>query len=652
MNARNIPFTPKNPDSLLWVLVIGRVSTPQQDVANIEAGYSYAERFFRGLYDGPLHVKHLGEQGSGMRTDRATIKEAIEEIETGMWDVVLMEDLSKPYRNPRWIYAFVQDCVDAGCRVLAPGDNLDTAEDNWEVTLGAAALRHGLHIPDTRRRVRRTATYSFHGGGMVGKVRFGYRKLTKEEAASGQFGPRGLRMAKLPECTPIIQEMVRRRLSGQSRNAVADWLNRDGVPTGPYASDTWTGNLVDDLLRDPILSGTRKFRSTIFEPIFETGRHRRKKNPSPETEDYPTLAHLTPAEQQELIEYLDGESHATGEPSPLRNRPRNSSVWPGQHAVCAICGGRMYRSGTFLKCSNALPKGPRTCWNHTQVEFDVTRAKVLPWVLGVLDQHPDFRDRLIDTAWQELERAPQRRQRETNAAEEYLADLKKRELKLTEAIARGGELDALVAKLAATQRERVEAQKKTEEIKARVEADAEFASREEVAARLDEAVQRLAETSFDFADLLRRLVPVFVIRPVQALDRPQIHPRARLTLSQGALSKGDEPPPVVSVELDLFEPPEHIKHLPACVAARKARPKATLQELADGLKVGKMTVHRALTYARQMAEQGMTDPYREVRDRPTQASRWGKRSSRPNAKGNSDNGHPKEARDPGSDTPC
>ena len=33
-------------------------------------------------------------------------------------------------------------------------------------TIGAVALRHGLHIPDTQRRVRRTANHTFHRGGI------------------------------------------------------------------------------------------------------------------------------------------------------------------------------------------------------------------------------------------------------------------------------------------------------------------------------------------------------------------------------------------------------------------------------------------------------------------------------------------------------
>ena len=105
---------------------------------------------------------------------------------------MIAEDLARIYRNPRHQYRFVQDCVDQGTRVICVGDNLDTADENWEITMGAAALRHGLHIPDTRRRVRRTATHSFHKGGMVQKIRYGYRRLSAEEAASAQFGLKGL----------------------------------------------------------------------------------------------------------------------------------------------------------------------------------------------------------------------------------------------------------------------------------------------------------------------------------------------------------------------------------------------------------------------------------------------------------------------------
>lgn len=154
-------LVPRNPDHPLKVIVIGRVSTIHQNQSNIEAGNRFGKDYIKQHYDGPIEFKEFGEQGSGMLVERRTILAAINEIESGAWDLVLMEDTSKAYRNPRWMWAFVQDCVDRGVRVIAPGDNLDTCDPNWELMMGTAALRHGMHIPDTRRRVRRTATDSF-----------------------------------------------------------------------------------------------------------------------------------------------------------------------------------------------------------------------------------------------------------------------------------------------------------------------------------------------------------------------------------------------------------------------------------------------------------------------------------------------------------
>jgi hypothetical protein len=258
----------------LNVLMLGRISTVHQDIGNLEASYKYAEPVVKGIYDGPANIKRIGEQASGMLVGRKTMLEAAELIDAGWPDVVILEDASKSYRNPRWIYAFVQDCVDRDIRVIAPGDALDTWEENWEVVLGTAALRHGLHIPDTRRRVRRTSAKSFDDGGMVLRMRFSYRRVSKEEAKGGAGGSatKGLRMAKRPEDTPIILELRRRVIEERQGGAMlARWLNEQGVPLGPYAKLwRWTGRLVLDLLRDPILYGLRQFPKVRYEPRSPT----------------------------------------------------------------------------------------------------------------------------------------------------------------------------------------------------------------------------------------------------------------------------------------------------------------------------------------------------------------------------------------------
>ena len=45
-------------------------------------------------------------------------------------------------------------------------------------------------------------------------------------AGTGHFGPADLRIAKRPECTPIIREVAQRVLGGEQFAALADWLTR------------------------------------------------------------------------------------------------------------------------------------------------------------------------------------------------------------------------------------------------------------------------------------------------------------------------------------------------------------------------------------------------------------------------------------------
>src|SRR5262249_20211505 len=149
------------------------------------------------------------------------------------------------------------------------------------------------------------AASAFSHGGMVMKVKFGYRKLTKEQATSGEFGPKGLRIQKLVEKTPIIQEMRRRILDNQAPSAVVQWLEDEGVEPPPYAKE-WTTRVLIALLRDPILSGRRRFRVVTSKLIYGTGKPRRLRNPEPpEQQEVPSLAHMTPEEQAEIISVLD-----------------------------------------------------------------------------------------------------------------------------------------------------------------------------------------------------------------------------------------------------------------------------------------------------------------------------------------------------------
>jgi hypothetical protein len=154
-----------------------------------------------------------------------------------------------------------------------------------------------------------------------------------------------------------------------------------------------------------------------------------------------------------------------------------------------------------------------------------------------------------------------------------------------------------------------------------------------VSRELDAALSLLAATSYDFAKLMRRVIPVFTIMPVQALDSGLVRGRGKLVLRLAALLEadpgsaalGDVTAPRegdVGLTIDLFEPPSHIRAIGACVEARRANPRLSLDKITEKTGIHRMTVKRALAYAKLMEAEGLADPYRELTSRPDSASRW------------------------------
>lgn len=639
-------MSPRHADGLLHVILLGRVSTEGQEKSNIEAGYQYARPVLKQVYDGPTLVKELGEVASGMRTDRPTIQETLALIEDGWPDLVLMEDLSKAYRNPAFQIGFVQNCVDKRIRLIAVGDNLDTWDDNWEITLAAATLQHGTHIPHTRRRVRRSATAAFHGGGMVLKVRAGYRKLTKDEAASGQLGPRGLRMQKLAEWTSNVDHirlMILNKILPSSYlrlEHVVDWMNERNIPVGPYCKrKKWTVKLLIDWLRDPILCGWRQHRRTIYEYVYRTGEHTRDKNPEPEREHVPELAFMTESEWNELQTALDticaSRPNATGEQHPRHRVPRHNSISPNQHMRC-LCEAFYHDCGKgSVKCANASHK-PGGCWNHVQVNAERARVALIDIVLAAVDNHPDARHVIVDAAWEEIKQCRSRSTSGLDAIESKIAELKGQSTRLVKALKAIGPMDDLVTEGKALKKALDEAIDERAKLVATGESEIFSASRDALNVAPRQALIELGRISFAFSNLMKQVVPSFIIQPVQSLDSGLVRPRALITLDVGRLASsecGGLCRPLERFEVDLFDPPVHIQHLAAVVNCRREYEgrgeKGSLSKIAAELGIGRMTVKRALQYQKLIEASGCDGAYRPIHEAPAIASRWKPRANSP-----------------------
>ena len=652
---------PKHPDGHARILAIGRLSKPkgteEETQETIESSLAVAREHIKNIYKGPMILTQLAEQESGLIADRTTIMEAEELIATGEIDLVIAEDLSRIYRSPRHQHVFVDDCVDTDVRVICVADRLDTSEEDSESAMGFASLRHSLPISDCRRRQKRKSKFGFHGGGSVHKISYGYVRLTRDQAASGQFGPVRLRVAKMSEATRIIKkmrEMLMATRNGQySYVPIVDYLIENNIPVGPYVTNgKWNQRLVKDLLTDPILIGVRRFRTMLFKRVRSTGKFRRELNPDgPETEHYPELAHLTDDEfvtMQAVIEEI-AEQHKkkAGSDHPLYRKPRRDAIFPRQHATCSACNGLMYAydSGQ-IKCENAHARGADHCWNHVQVDIEQAHQKVIPWLIAQFEGVPGFRGRLVDCALEELASLRAKLHQGRPSRRLTINQLEREATNIAKAIRVGGDLEALFQ----------EAQDIEEQLgKLRVLEQNSVVdesglpaccSPEEVDQQLDDVLLHLAVTSCDFAYLMREILPQSEIVPVQAIDTGQVRPRVRITLSLDQI-RGDadeaEAIPKIQVELDLFDAPKRFRHIGACLEVKRDNPRLSYIKIADAVNerlaqqrkeghdsetISYMTVKRCFAVARHMEAEGLTEPYRVLTEEPKYASRWKPRNKK------------------------
>jgi len=134
------PFTPRN-GAEVRALVIARISTVHQDVRSLDDQAALCRRYLSSHYDGPVQFKTIQGRGSGETLDRRELVDAEAAVESGEFDLVIVEDLGRICRRNRAI-DFCELCEDADTRLIAVNDSIDTARDDWRLNAFFASFKH------------------------------------------------------------------------------------------------------------------------------------------------------------------------------------------------------------------------------------------------------------------------------------------------------------------------------------------------------------------------------------------------------------------------------------------------------------------------------------------------------------------------------
>ena len=403
MNAIETKLLPRA-GKILHVLCIARISGDKQDPRSLDDQVALIRNWLRQNYEGTYELKIISGIGSGERLDRKEVQQANDAIESGQFDLVIMEDLGRAFRRVHAIL-LCELCVDCGTRLIAINDSIDTANENWQVLAGFASMRHEMYNRDTSKRIRRSLTNRFHQGGTLQFVIYGYEKPVGAKLDT--------ELRILPEARATYDEIFTRLENGASYSEVADWLNISGVPVGKYGRNQkkWNCSLVSRSVNNPILMGVRVRNNRVAYRDNKTGRSKTRKGRSEERIERP-CPHLMIIDPERWVRVtsLLRERNAKwkrtkkfGEIDPRAGIPFKRTVWPGQHAKCGVCGRKMYWGGHgqrgHLVCSGARSY---RCWNVVTCDGRLAARRIVEAVLREIESLPDFdaafRERILISA--------------------------------------------------------------------------------------------------------------------------------------------------------------------------------------------------------------------------------------------------------------
>jgi DNA invertase Pin-like site-specific DNA recombinase len=598
---------------ILNVLGICRISTVHQDLHSLDDQEALLRRFIAQHYDGSVNFRFIKSQDSGEYLDREELFQAEEQIEKRQHDVVICEDLARICRRHHAV-SVCELCEDKDTRLIALNDNIDTARSDWRMNAMFSAFKHESYNKDTSQRIRRTLRNRFTQGGIVQTTIFGYVKPPGAKSDAD--------LQKDPAAKPVYDEMFRRLEEGANFSEIADWLNKLGIPPGPYCrTDRWDCAMVGRVVRNPILKGIRVRNKKMSRRINKTGRRRSVDAPPEERleRNCPHLAFIEPSRFDRVNDLLTRRNakfkrlHKDGV-DPRKDVPKKKTRWPGQHVDCGICN-RPYRYGGHGQTDHLMCGGAYEycCWNGVSVDGPLAAEKLMTAIVGEINALPDYDNVLTDLMEKEIERLRSDQAGCRTQLEQKRNKLERELANIRAALRQAGPSNVLIEELKNLESQQNQIRGEIAALDRVPKQMIAIPPLKQIKSLALRALTSLARTSFELGRLMQRLISRIRVHPYRLCDGGRVVLRARFSLDLVTLvpeARGlDHYSQALRRELvvDLFDPPQRVKYRERVVALTEEG--LTQREIASRLGITQPAVQHAAALTREMEERGLTDPY-------------------------------------------
>jgi site-specific DNA recombinase len=182
---------------------------------------------------------------------RPDFAELVKHMESGDCQLIVMWEASRGSRDiEEWVHLLgICRRQNILIRIVSHHRTYNVKERRDFKTLVEEGLDAHDESARTSDRTRRTLGSIARAGGRHGRVIFGYDRVYDKQRKYTET-------VKNKEQAPVVVEIARRVAAGDPLNAIANDLNRDGIPT-PTGEGPWRASQVSRIARNPTYVGRR-----------------------------------------------------------------------------------------------------------------------------------------------------------------------------------------------------------------------------------------------------------------------------------------------------------------------------------------------------------------------------------------------------------
>ncbi len=222
---------------------------------------------------------------SGARSDRPALAALMAAAQSGEFEVVLVDDLSRLARDNRLMLSIIAELSFKGIRVISVADGLDSDDEESTPAIQVRGIFNELQLRDLKKKTLRGQIGQKERGFFVGEKTFRYSSVPIGEMRMDKKGrprPEGYKMEIEPKEAATILRIFTSYADGMSLTQIVKTFNEESVPGSIRAAKGWSPATVSRILDNEKYAGRWIWNKTESRRDPRTGRRRRFEKPESE----------------------------------------------------------------------------------------------------------------------------------------------------------------------------------------------------------------------------------------------------------------------------------------------------------------------------------------------------------------------------------